>query len=72
MVAATARRAVFPRSALLALPHTASAAFKWRSCVDFRDVQLRSLDVPLDRAGVDPGRVKLRIARIGPHLPAGR
>jgi pimeloyl-ACP methyl ester carboxylesterase len=49
----------------LAVPNTASAALKWRTCVDFRAIRCATLDVPLDRAGVDPGTVPLRIARIG-------
>jgi pimeloyl-ACP methyl ester carboxylesterase len=50
---------------LLALPTAASAELKWRACVDFRVIRCATLDVPLDRAGVDPGSVPLRIARIG-------
>jgi pimeloyl-ACP methyl ester carboxylesterase len=66
MLLATARRAVLPALlALLALPTVASAELKWTSCVDFRGVRCAKLDVPLDRAGVDPGTVPLRIARVG-------
>ena len=66
MVAATARRAVLPALlVLLALPHTASAALSFRSCVDFRGVRCATLNVPLDRTGADPGTVGLRIGRIG-------
>ena len=61
MVAATARRAVLPAllalAALLALPNAASAALNWGSCVDFRGVRCATLNVPLDRAGIDPGTV---------------
>src|SRR3954452_11884127 len=69
MVATSARRAVLPAllalGALLALPNAAGAALIWGSCVDFRDVKCASLTVPLDRAGVDPGSVDLRIGRAG-------
>jgi pimeloyl-ACP methyl ester carboxylesterase len=69
MVATTARRAVLPAllavAALLALPHAASAALNWRSCIDFRGVSCATLEVPLDRTGADPGTVPLRIARAG-------
>jgi pimeloyl-ACP methyl ester carboxylesterase len=51
--------------ALLALPHSASAALKWRSCVDYSGVRCATLSVPLDRSGADPGTVPLRIARTG-------
>ena len=75
MVASTARRAVLPAllalTALLALPNVASAALQWGSCVDFRDVRCASLTVPLDRAGVDPGTIDLRIGRAG-SAPARR
>lgn len=60
------RRAVLIASlALLAVPVTASAELRWRSCVDFRAVRCATLNVPLDRTGVDPGTVPLRIARLG-------
>jgi pimeloyl-ACP methyl ester carboxylesterase len=70
MVIATARRAVLPAllalTALLALPHAAQAALDWRSCVDFSGgVRCATLNVPLDRSGVDPGTIPLRIARVG-------
>ena len=69
MVTATARRAALPAllalAALLALPNAAHAALSWKSCVDFRGVKCATLTVPLDRAGVDPGTVPLRIARVG-------
>src|SRR3954451_15267861 len=70
MVIATARRAVLPAllalTALLALPHAAQAALDWRACVDFRSpVRCATLNVPLDRAGVDPSTIPLRIARVG-------
>jgi pimeloyl-ACP methyl ester carboxylesterase len=69
MVASTARKAVLPAllalTALLALPNAAGAALRWGSCVDFRDVRCASLTVPLDRAGVDPGTIDLRIGRAG-------
>src|SRR4051812_1753820 len=66
MVTATVRRAVLPALlALLALPHPAHAALSWKSCVDFRGVKCATLDVPLDRAGADPGTIPLRIARTG-------
>lgn len=51
--------------ALLALPHAAAAALRWRSCIDFRGVRCATLVVPLDRTGVDPGTVPLRIAHAG-------
>ena len=69
MVAATARRAVLPAllalAALLALPNAAGAALDWGSCVDFREVRCATLTVPLDRSGVDPGTIDLRIGRAG-------
>jgi pimeloyl-ACP methyl ester carboxylesterase len=69
MVASTARKAVLPAllalTALLALPNIASAALDWRSCVDFRDARCASVTVPLDRAGVDPGTIDLRVGRAG-------
>ena len=67
MVAATARRAVLPAllAALLALPNAAGAALRWGSCVDFRGVRCATLNVPLDRAGADPGTINLRIGRAG-------
>jgi pimeloyl-ACP methyl ester carboxylesterase len=69
MVATSARRAVLPAllalAALLALPNAAGAALNWGSCVDFRGVKCASLTVPLDRAGVDPGSIDLRIGRAG-------
>src|SRR3954453_13075951 len=69
MVASTARKAVLPALialiALLALPNVASAALDWGRCVDFRDVKCASLTVPLDRAGVDPGTIDLRVGRAG-------
>ena len=69
MVATTARRAVLPAlvalAALLALPNAAGAALRWGSCVDFRGVRCATLSVPLDRAGVDPGTIDLRIGRAG-------
>ncbi len=52
-------------AALLAAPHAASAALNYKECTDFRGVQCARLVVPLDRTGVDPGTVPLRIARIG-------
>ncbi len=68
-VATSARRGglagLLALAALLALPHTASAALRWSACPDFRGVRCSSLTVPLDRTGVDPGQVRLRIARIG-------
>src|SRR4051812_5365947 len=69
MVNATARRAVLPAlaalAALLSVPHAAQAALRFKSCVDFRGVRCATLSVPLDRTGADPGRVPLRIARVG-------
>src|SRR3954452_11528085 len=69
MVATTARKAVLPAlvalAALLALPNAAGAALNWGSCVDFRGVKCAGLTVPLDRAGVDPGSVDLRVGRAG-------
>jgi pimeloyl-ACP methyl ester carboxylesterase len=66
MLAAVARRALLPALlALLALPTTASAALRWRSCPDFDGVRCSTLTVPLDRAGVDPGTIDLRIGRAG-------
>src|SRR3954451_19462527 len=69
MVTAPARRAVLPAllalAALLALPHAAQAALRWKPCVDFRGVRCSTLTVPLDRSGVDPGTIPLRIARVG-------
>src|SRR4051812_4245368 len=69
MVNATARRAVLPAlvalAALLAVPHAAQAALRFKSCVDFGGVQCATLSVPLDRTGGDPGTVPLRVARVG-------
>src|SRR4051812_7821430 len=69
MVATSARRAVLPAllaiAALLALPNAAGAALNWGSCVDFSGVKCASLTVPLDRAGVDPGSIDLRVGRAG-------
>jgi pimeloyl-ACP methyl ester carboxylesterase len=66
MVFRTVSRAVLPALlALLTLPHAAHAALSWHQCVDFRAVKCATLDVPLDRGGVDPGTVPLRIARAG-------
>ena len=60
------RRAVLPALlALLALPSPASAALRFGRCVDFVDVRCATLDVPLDRAGVEPGEIPLRIAQAG-------
>ena len=76
MVATSARRAVLPAllaiAALLALPNAAGAALTWGPCVDFRGVKCASLTVPLDRAGVDPGSIDLRIGRAGGTCPAPR
>ena len=68
MVAATARRALpalLAVAALLAIPHSASAAPRWGRCVDFHEPRCATLPVPLDRTGVDPGTVNLRLARLG-------
>src|SRR6478672_7059150 len=65
MLLATARRAALPALLfLLALPHTAQA-LTWSRCPDFKSVRCSTLTVPLDRSGVDPGTVPLRIATIG-------
>lgn len=65
MLLATARRAVLPALAvLLALPHAAHA-LSWSRCPDFKAARCTTLTVPLDRSGVDPGQVPLRIARVG-------
>src|SRR3954449_11851963 len=69
MVPAMARRVALPALmaliGLLALPHAAHAAIKWGKCPDFRVVKCSTLTVPLDRTGVDPGTVPLRLARAG-------
>jgi pimeloyl-ACP methyl ester carboxylesterase len=69
MVASTARTAVLGAllalAALLSSPTFAHAALDWGRCVDFRDVRCATLPVPLDRTGVDPGTVDLRIGRVG-------
>jgi pimeloyl-ACP methyl ester carboxylesterase len=57
-----ARAVLVALLALVALPSAASAELRWRSCGDIR---CATLEVPLDRAGVDPGTVPLQIARIG-------
>ena len=62
--------ALLALAALTALPTTANAALKWRSCVDFNGVQCATLDVPLDRANTMPGTVPLRIARAGRQVRA--
>jgi pimeloyl-ACP methyl ester carboxylesterase len=65
MFLATARRAALPALLLLlALPHAAKA-LTWRGCPDFKGVRCSTLTVPLDRTGVDPGTIPLRIAREG-------
>jgi pimeloyl-ACP methyl ester carboxylesterase len=68
MHVASARRAALAAlialATLLALPH-AARAFTWKPCPDFRGVRCSSLTVPLDRTGIDPGQVPLRIARVG-------
>jgi pimeloyl-ACP methyl ester carboxylesterase len=78
-VIATARRVtLLALLALLALPHAAhalsapvralgaqTAALSWKACPDFRGVRCSALTVPLDRTGVDPGSLALRVARIG-------
>ncbi|HEY7074500.1 MAG TPA: alpha/beta fold hydrolase [Solirubrobacteraceae bacterium] len=48
----------------LVAPATAHA-LRWRPCSDFPDARCSRLTVPLDRTGVDPGRVRLRIADLG-------
>src|SRR3954468_22682989 len=69
MVHATARRAIlsalFALAVLVAVPHAAQAALRLKSCVDFRGVRCATLSVALDRTGADPGKVPLRIARVG-------
>jgi pimeloyl-ACP methyl ester carboxylesterase len=68
MSLAAARRAGLPAllalAALLSLPHAAQA-LNWSRCHDFHSVRCSHLTVPLDRSGVDPGTVGLRIARTG-------
>ena len=70
MVAATARRAVLPAllalAALLALPNAAGAALQLGLVRRLpRRHAARRLTVPLDRTGVDPGTIDLRIGRAG-------
>jgi pimeloyl-ACP methyl ester carboxylesterase len=43
----------------------AAHALRWRPCSDFPDARCSHLTVPLDRSGVDPGTVRLRLADIG-------
>src|SRR3954469_23989332 len=68
MVRAMARRVGVPTLlaliAVVSLPHAAEA-LTWRTCPDFDSVRCATLTVPLDRAGVDPGTVPLRVARTG-------
>jgi pimeloyl-ACP methyl ester carboxylesterase len=68
MVRAMARRVGVPTLlaliAVLWLPHAAQA-LTWRKCPDFASIRCSTLAVPLDRTGVDPGTVPLRIARTG-------
>jgi pimeloyl-ACP methyl ester carboxylesterase len=65
MVTATARRAaLLALFTLLALPNAAHA-LAWKDCPDFHGVRCSSVTVPLDRSGQDPGKIALRIARIG-------
>jgi len=65
MVTATARRAaLLALLTLLALPNAAHA-LSWKACPDFQGVRCSSVTVPLDRSGQDPGKIALRIARIG-------
>src|ERR1043165_1884752 len=52
--------------ALLALPNAASAALKWRSCVDAPGIRCSTLNVPLDRAGGDPGTGPPPLPPLGP------
>src|SRR4051794_38661277 len=68
MVHGMARRgaltALLSLAGLLALPHAAHA-LTWKACRDFKDIRCSTLTVPLDRTGIDPGSVPLRIARMG-------
>jgi pimeloyl-ACP methyl ester carboxylesterase len=69
MLASTARTAVLGAllalAALLSSPTFAHAALDWGTCVDFRGVRCATLPVPLDRAGVDPGTIDLRVGKVG-------
>jgi pimeloyl-ACP methyl ester carboxylesterase len=68
MVNDTARRAALPALlalvTLLALPNAAHA-LAWKACPDFEGVRCSAVTVPLDRTGVDPGQIALRLARVG-------
>src|SRR5437868_7017572 len=50
--------------ALLALPRPA-VALRWRACRDASDARCAGVRVPLDRSGVQPGSIRLRVARAG-------
>src|SRR5205823_12982930 len=39
-------------------------ALKWKHCSDLEGLTCTTVTVPLDRSGVDPGQVRLRIARV--------
>src|ERR687888_376593 len=47
------------------LAPAAAHAVRWGRCRDFAGVRCSTVVVPLDRTGVDPGQVRLRIARVG-------
>jgi pimeloyl-ACP methyl ester carboxylesterase len=57
--------ALLVAASFLVLPGAAQAELRWGSCVDFEGVTCATLSVPLDRAGVDPGTINLRIGRAG-------
>ena len=57
--------ALLAAAALSALPSAANAALDFGSCVDFDGVSCATLSVPLDRTGVNPKQINLRVGRAG-------
>ncbi len=57
--------ALLVAASLFALPNAAQAELRWGDCVDFDGFSCATLSVPLDRTGVDPGTINLRIGRVG-------
>ena len=57
--------ALLVAASLFALPNAAHAELRWGGCVDFDGFRCATLSVPLDRTGVDPGTINLRVGRVG-------
>ena len=68
MTAARATIAAVLLALLAAAP--ADAQLRWHGCPEARGVRCARIQVPLDRAGVVPGKVPLRVARV--NLGSGR